>query len=135
MAKVAGTALRFYGNTGSYAVPTYTAMGGETGVTLNLNESTTDVTDKDSAGWKETLAGVKDWNAACTCHYEAGDAAGDQIEDDMIASTLAKCQIKTINSKVYSGDCRYTSMTWGANHDGAVSFGFTAEGTGALGKA
>ena len=134
MAKVAGTAFRYYGNTGSYAAPTYTAMGGETGVTLNLNESPIDVTDKDSAMFKETLAGIKDWSAACTCHYEAGDAAGDQIEDDMIASTLAKCQIKTINSKVYSGDCRYTAMTWGASHDGAVSFSFTAEGTGALDK-
>lgn len=134
MAKVAGTALRFYGNTASFATPTYTAIGGETGVTLNLNEASIDITDKDSAGWKETLAGIKDWNAAVTCHYEAGDAAGDQIEDDMIASTLAKCQVKTINSKVYSGTCRYTSMSWGANHDGAVSFGFTAEGTGVLDK-
>jgi len=135
MAHIKGTAVRTYYNTGSYAAPTQTAIGDEVSCTLDISVNINDETDKDSAGWKEGSAGNKTWTTSGTAHYDEGDTAQTKLEVDVLAGTLSKVEIKTLNSNKFYGDVNITAIGFSAPHDGIVDMTYALEGTGALAKA
>ena len=47
------------------APTSYTIIGGQTGATLNRSAETIDVTDKTNEGYKEYMAGLKEWSIDC----------------------------------------------------------------------
>jgi len=55
MAGVSGVTFLIQVNTGTETSPTWTAVGGQRGATLNRSVDEADVTSKDSLGWHEGL--------------------------------------------------------------------------------
>lgn len=132
MAHIKGTAVKVYHNTGSYAVPTQTAVGDEVSCTLDISVAIIDTTDKDSSGWKEGLSSIRTWTTGGTAHYDEGDTAQSKLEQDVLAGTLSKVEVKTLNSNKFYGDVNITSIGFSAPHDGIVDMTYALEGTGSL---
>lgn len=61
----------------------YTAIGGVQDARLVVNREEIEVTDHDSAGWKEYIAGNGDITLEVTANYEEGDAGQDLILDNI----------------------------------------------------
>jgi len=131
MSHVKGTAFRAYPNTGSYAVPVYTAITGEGSMTFGASMSPINVNDKDSAGWEEILDGLKNWNISATIKYDDADTAVTAIKTDFLAGTLHKIKAKTLDLNMFSGDCYITDIGFTSPHDGIVEMSATFKGTGA----
>ena len=130
MAHVKATAVKLYYNTGSYATPSYTAVGGIVTDSWDWSMSPRDTTDKDSSDWNEYLDGIRGWSISGSIKYDAGDAALTQIEDDLVANTLTKVQWKTINSLTWSGDGYLTSVSMTSDNPDVVKMDITVTGTG-----
>ena len=52
----------------------YTAVGGATTCTLNINQETIDVTNKESQGNKEFINGARSWTIDCEAYFTDGSA-------------------------------------------------------------
>ena len=55
-----GMEAKLYRNTGTYAAPTWVEMTNVKDVTLNLEAGEADVTTRGNAGWRATIAALKD---------------------------------------------------------------------------
>ena len=55
-----GMEAKLYRNTGTYALPTWVEMINVKDLTLNLEAGEADVTTRGNAGWKATIAALKD---------------------------------------------------------------------------
>lgn len=135
MAHVDGTAFKVYHNTGTYATPVYTAVGGEVDCTLNFSNSLKNTTDKGSSNWEEFITGVRSWDVSLNIKYDAGDSAITQIEVDALAGTKTKVEVKTLNSNKFYGDVFVQSLSLASAHDGIVTMPVTLKGTSTLTKA
>jgi len=58
---------------------TYTDIGGIKDYDLSYDGGTIDVTDFDSAGWTELLAGIRSASISLTMNYDEADAGQDKI--------------------------------------------------------
>ena len=50
----------------------FKTIGGQTGATLNRSAETIDVTDKTNNGYKEYMAGLKEWSLPCDGAHTSG---------------------------------------------------------------
>ncbi len=97
MAKIRGTDVFVEVNTGTHASPVWTKVGGQKKAKLAFKHASTDVTDKDSGGWKETLTG----NREASCDFDAflieNDAGFVQLKTGIIGTTIAlvEARLKT----------------------------------------
>lgn len=114
------------------AAPTsYTIVGGQTGATLNRSAETIDVTDKTNDGYKEYMAGLKEWSV---------DFDGFIVTDDAGITLLDDCFEK--REKVYleivMGKRKYTGSGYITDYpvefplDSAVSYSLTVSGASPL---
>ena len=69
MAILNGTDIKVYD--GSGLLVAYAQNG-----SININHSTREITNKESAGWKESLEGLRDWSIDVDGAYAWTDAAG-----------------------------------------------------------
>ena len=60
MAKVKGESIYVKVNTGTVGSPVWTKVGGQKDASMSRSLEEIDVTDKDSAGWKERLPGNRE---------------------------------------------------------------------------
>lgn len=109
----------------------YTVVGGQTGATLNRSAETIDVTDKTNDGYKEYMAGLKEWSV---------DFDGFIVTDDAGITLLDDCFEK--REKVYleivMGKRKYTGSGYITDYpvefplDSAVSYSLTVSGASPL---
>ena len=57
----------------------YTAVGGSTSCTLNVNQETIDISNKDSNGRKEFMNGATSWTLDCEAYFTDGDTFSADI--------------------------------------------------------
>jgi predicted secreted protein len=134
MAKVDGTAIRFYVNTGTFGTPVYTVIDCETTSTLTVTRETKDVTGKCSGAWTELLgSGKGSFEITGSAHYENADPGIErQIADILTNNTMVKFQYKTMNSKVFSGTGQLSTFGITADHGSVIDTDFTLMGSGTL---
>lgn len=130
-----GTVIRFGVNVGSYAAPSYTDLEGETSFDLNFSMGTIDVTNKDSDNWKEVLPGIREVTFSFAAVYDEAGSAAPQTITDIMARTLTKAQIDTLDGYKYSGDVYMTGVSISAPHDGPVTITGDATFTGTVTQA
>lgn len=101
---------------------------------FTINGATIDVSSKDDAGWKATLAGQLSFGFSCTCQYAEDAAVGfTSLHTSMVARSSVAITVKTSVSgdKIYGGTCRITSLSQSDENEGASTFSVDFEGTGA----
>ena len=106
-----------------------------TGWSLEVNKETVDITNLDSAGWKEFLVDLKDWSISfdgITTRTGTGDY--EELLADMIATdtAVAVTIADTGASTTISGSAFLTSMPLTGAVGDKQTFSGSLQGTGAL---
>ena len=109
-------------------------LAGQRGATLNRSAETIDITNKVSAGWKESITSVKEWSVDCDGVFVADDAALKALETALNANTLVDVKISD-DTRGYKGTAIITDITIEAPYDDAATYSITLQGTGELSAA
>lgn len=112
-----------------------TKINKATSASLSLNHSVRDITSKDSAGWSESLEGLRDW----TIDFEglfAYDATYGivDLEGVLTARTAVTVRFSTESStdEYFEGTAFLTSLSADAATEESSTFSGSFQGTGAL---
>lgn len=112
--------------------------------TLNVNHSPREITNKESAGFKEMLEGLRDFSIDIDGAYawtNAGGVALTDGADDLLASNYLGANRTPVsfifgdtstNDVSYSGSGYITSMTFTGGTEDTATYSLSIEGTGAL---
>jgi len=112
--------------------------------TLNVNHSPREITNKESAGFKETLEGLRDFSIDVDGAYAWTNAAGAALTngaDDVLQTNILanRLQVDFIfgdtassHDVSYAGKGYITSMSMTGGTEDTATYSMTIEGTGAL---
>ena len=79
-----GMEAKLYRNTGTYAAPTWVGMINVKDLTLNLEAGEADVTTRGNAGWRATIAALKDGSIEFERHSRfdlpSGEVSSSRVE-------------------------------------------------------
>lgn len=114
-----------------------TALSNIEDCSLEINSADIDVTDKDSGGWAEFLAGLKDWTITVSGILDfAGVENVDEIVDDIINGVSASIKFSTTitGDSEFAGTGRYNNISISAPKEDKVSWSATIRGSGPLAR-
>lgn len=106
-------------------------LAGQRGATLNRSAETIDITNKVSAGWKESITSVKEWSVDCDGVFVADDTALKALETAFNANTMVDVKISD-GTWGYEGKAIITDFPIDAPYDDAATYSLTLQGTGEL---
>lgn len=121
-------------NTGTSIAPSLKPIAAQRGATLNRSAETLDVTSKDSEGWKENLAGLKEWSIDADGLLIESDAGFKALEDAFMDSEKIKIQLQTASGNKYEGDAIITDFPIEAPYDDVATYSLSFTGAGKLAK-
>ena len=133
MAKINGTDLTI--EIGTYL--SGVAISLNTSVSLSVNASEVECTNKDSGGWKEILVGTKDWSmsGSSMVDYDATnglkEARAAWLAGTSVVANFTKAVTAAGDETLY-GDAYFTNIEETGEIDGVVEWTFTLSGTGEL---
>ena len=96
-----GMEAKLYRNNGDYATPDWTEMQNVKDLTLNLEAGEADVTTRGNAGWRATIATLKDGSIEFEMVWDTEDANFTAIKDAFFGNT-------TVEFAVMDGDVTTT---------------------------
>lgn len=137
MAKIAGcdVLLKVAKEGTNGATPTtYVTIGGQTGATLNRSAETIDVTDKTNDGYKESMAGLKEWSVDCDGFLVINDAGIAILDEQFEARKPVYVEI-IMGGQKYTGSGYITDYPIEMPLDSAVSYSLSISGASKLNKA
>ena len=137
MAILNGTELKVY-SSGTTNLVAYAQN-----CSININHSTREITNKESAGWKEVLEGLRDFSIDVDGAYAWTNAGGSALTngaDDIVdTNILTRAPIDFIfgdtqatSDVSYSGSGWITSVSMSGGTEDTATFSLSIEGTGAL---
>tara|TARA_Y100001937_G_C7004214_1_gene277937 strand:+ start:168 stop:599 length:432 start_codon:yes stop_codon:yes gene_type:complete len=115
--------------------------------TLTVNQSIREITNKESAGFKESLEGLRDFSIDVDGAYAWTDASGSALTngaDDVLQTNVLNARQKvdfifgdttTTSDVSYSGSGFITSMSFTGGTEDTATYSMTIEGTGVLTQA
>lgn len=114
-----------------------TALGGQKSASLKRQANTIDVTDKNSNGWAESMAGVKSWSIDCDTFVVLGDTALEALFTAFEARTPIDVTIRVgatsdANGYTYTGTAVITDFPEDYPQDDAVSISLSLQGASPL---
>ena len=129
-----GLEAKLYRNTGTSGSPTWTEMTNVKDLTLNLEASEADVTTRGNAGWRATLAALKDASIEFEMVWDTADAAFTAIKDAFFGSTSVEFavmdgDIETAGSQGLRAVMSVTNFSRSEPLEEAISVSVTAKPT------
>ncbi len=116
---------------GSHETFTTVASARSTGMTVN-NESV-DITAKDSAGWRELLAGAGIQSMSITLSGVFKDSVQEElIRGYSFANSIDSYQLFSGNGDMFSGEFQVTSYSRAGEHNGEETFDLALESSGVI---
>ena len=112
--------------------------------TLTVNQSIREITNKESAGFKESLEGLRDFTIDVDGAYAWTDASGSALTngaDDVLQTNVLGTRqavsfifgdTTTTNDVNYTGSGFITSVSLTGGTEDTATYSLTIEGTGAL---
>ena len=110
--------------------------------TLTVNNTTREITNKESAGYKEVLESLRDWSIDVDGAYAWTDASGTALTngaDDLIQTNILANRFDVIfgdtastSDVSYAGKVYITSASMTGGTEDTATYSLTLEGTGAL---
>ena len=100
-------------------------------VTINFTDDTIETTSRESAPWKDRIAGLRDWSANFQALYQNTDTALDTLEAAFIAGTVLSVRFIDNDGDGYYGDCIVAEFTKEEPLADAMVRTVTLEGKGA----
>jgi len=134
MAKFHGLDIYVEVNTGTEELPVWTKVGGQKGASLSLSGETIDVTDKDSAGWEETLMGNRAAEAEFDAFLIEDDAGFEAIKSAYFSRAEIDLRLTT-QAKTYQANWVVTELSIEGAHDDASVTSMSLKANGAVTEA
>lgn len=136
MAKIAGVDVLLKVETSSGS-GSFITIGGQKGASLKRSAGTIDTTDKNSAGWAESMAGVKSWSMDCDAFVVLGDTALTSLTTAFEARTPINITMRIgadtdVNGYTYTGSAVITDFPEDYPQDDAVSISLSLQGASPL---
>jgi TP901-1 family phage major tail protein len=131
MAKVKGDDVYVKINTGTVGSPVWTKMGSQKDCSWAGSLDTIDVTDKDSAGWKESLAGNRGFEPEFEAFLVEDDSAFAVLKAGYFSRNAVGLQIIT-PTKTYQGTFYVTELSMEGPLGDASTVSFSLVATGAV---
>jgi len=112
--------------------------------TLTVNNTTREITNKQSNGYKEVLESLRDWSIDVDGAYAWTDASGAALTngaDDLIQTNILANRLQfdvifgdtqSTSDISYAGKVYITSASMTGGTEDSATFSLTLEGTGAL---
>ena len=112
--------------------------------TLTVNNTTREITNKESAGYKEVLESLRDWSIDVDGAYAWTNAAGAALTngaDDLIQTNILANRLQfdvifgdtqSTSDISYAGKVYITSASMTGGTEDSATFSLTLDGTGAL---
>tara|TARA_R110001606_G_scaffold68796_4_gene157133 strand:- start:5561 stop:5995 length:435 start_codon:yes stop_codon:yes gene_type:complete len=139
MAILNGTDIKVYNSTTGILVA-YAQNG-----SMNLNLSLREITNKESAGWKESLEGLRDFSIDLDGAYAWTDASSGALTngaDDLALSNIITNRVPltvkfgsvgtATGDSYYTGSVFLTSFSVSAGTEETATFTMSFEGTGSM---
>ena len=100
---------------------------------LDLGAETLETTSFDSNGWKEYLAGLKEWSGSSEGNWNMSDTNGQlAIQNAWLNGTTLAMEFKVSSTQKFAGNVLVTSIGVETPVGDKVSVSFEYQGTGAL---
>lgn len=111
----------------------FTTVGGMRSTDITINGEQVDITDKDSAGWRELLAnaGVRSVSVAGSGVFK-DTASEDTIRTASINQTIDNYEITFESGDKFEGAFQVASLQYTGEHNGARMYNVTLESSGAV---
>ena len=116
---------------------TYRKVGEAREITLEIASDPIDATSHDSAGWRETIAGLNSWTASCESLYIGSNQGQDDVYSALTAKTVAKWKFIPRNSsglEKWSGDGTITRWSLSNPNEDASTIALDIQGSGSISK-
>lgn len=136
MAKVRGLDVCVEVNTGTFGSPTWTKVGGQKDASITFGLGEIEITDKDSAGWEESLPGNRSVEIEFDVFLIEDNAGYLEMKKGFWDATPKDLDLRLKTpAKTYRGYFRLGEMAGEAPLDDAASISFSLKLTGALTEA
>ena len=113
-------------NTGTFASPTWTVVGGQRNSKLTEKADSIDVSDKATDGWSSKLAGMKSWLVMLN------DAGVEALEVAFRAGKTVDVKLQYPDKSYQRGWAAVTEFSKDVPHDGAATLSGTLDGNGPI---
>lgn len=133
MAKINGTSLLVYINTGSGEVP----IAFTTSASISIDVDLPDASNKNSSGWAENIYGQRSWSIDCDGLVDYASTFGAAELLDVITNRTGVTLRWSTNASgtlEYEGSAKIASYSEDAPNEDVVSFSVSFTGTGAITK-
>ena len=140
MAILNGTELKIYSGTSGQTNLVAFAQN----CTVTINNTTREITNKESNGYKEVLESLRDWSIDVDGAYAWTDASGAALSngaDDLIQTNILANRVQfdvifgdnqATGDVSYKGKVYITSASMTGGTEDTATYSLTLEGTGAL---
>jgi len=111
----------------------YVVVGGFKSNGFDINGEAVDITSKDSAGFKELLAGAGNLSLSVKgSGVFVDDASFKRVHDHMMAQTHPLCRIEVVGFATYEGDFAISSLSMTGDDGDAISYDVSFDSAGAV---
>lgn len=131
MPKVKGTDIYIKVNTGTEGSPVWTKVGGQKDASMTPNLGTVDVTDKDSQGWEEFLAGNRSIDIEFDSFLIETDAGYLEMVKGFWETKTLMLQVIT-PAKTFQGKFMLTKGPYKGPEGGAATVSFSLKSSGEI---
>ena len=116
--------------------PTYLAVAGQQGLTINRAADTFEVNDKTSGDWKQNLAGLKEWSVDIDGAYAVDEASFNKLNTifsagDYVVVKVVKKVGETVED-LFGGFAIIADFPLEAPYDDGMTYSLSLTGTGEL---
>lgn len=127
----------FLAKIGDGGTPTelFTTVAGLRSTSMTINDEAVDITNKDSGGWRELLAGAGVKNVSVS---GSGVFKNSQAELDVQAkimatpSVIANWELEFENGAKFAGAFQVTQLQYTGEHNGERTYTWTLESSGTI---
>jgi len=101
---------------------------------LDIDSDMLETTNFSSNGWKEFIAGLKEWTGSFDAQWDvANDAQGQKvIQDNQFAGSSMAVELDVDGTNNYSGNILIKKSSIDTQVKGVIKISYTFQGTGAL---
>ena len=129
-----GLDAKLYRNAGSFAVPTWTEVKNVRDLTLNLEAGEADVTTRANAGWRATVATLKDASVEFEMVWDSADPDFAAYRDAFLNTTAIEVavmdgDIVTSGSQGLRATCMVTKFSRNEALEEAITVSVTIKPT------
>jgi hypothetical protein len=134
MAVKLGLDAKLYRNTGSFAVPVWNEVRNVKDVTLNLEAGEADVTTRGNAGWRATVATLKDGSIEFEMVWDTADDDFGAIRDTFLNRRAMEFavmdgDVATSSSQGLRATCMVTNFSRNEALEEAITVSVTVKPT------